>query len=510
MREERELPPGWASASLLEVAPSTRVKILPDREPGSRFIGMDAVEAHTMRLLGTVDSSCMKSAAVLFEPGDVLYGRLRPYLNKVFAPDFRGLASAEFIPLTPVEGVAARFILYRLNSSEFVRFSSRLDEGDRPRVSYEQIGGFLFGVPPSPEQNRIVEALDSYLTRLDAAEQALRRAQANLKRYRASVLKAAVEGRLVPTEAELARQEGREYEPASVLLLRILAERKLRWEKAERAKMKAKGIALKDDRWKAKYEEPAAPDVSGLAELPEGWCWATVDQLAQSMRNGLSTAPHETAGVRILRISAVRPLSVNLGDVRFLPPPATLYESFNIADGDLLFTRYNGNPALVGVCGVVSGLTTRTVYPDKLIRVRLIEPLVQPHFIEIAVNTASSRRHLELLTRTTAGQLGISGTDLKNMPVPLAPLEEQVRISECCQRLLTQGSASRTGIGDSLARIARLRQSILKWAFEGRLVDQDPNDEPAAALLARIRAARAGEAVAAGGTARGRPQKVRA
>ena len=90
---------------------------------------------------------------------------------------------------------------------------------------------------------------------------ALRRAQANLKRYRASVLKDACEGRLVPTEAELARSEGREYEPADVLLERILAERRARWESQEKRR--------------GKYKEPSAPDTSALPELPEGWVWAT-------------------------------------------------------------------------------------------------------------------------------------------------------------------------------------------------------------------------------------------
>ena len=92
----------------------------------------------------------------------------------------------------------------------------------------------------------------------------LERVQRNLKRYRASVLKAAVEGRLVPTEAELARAEGRDYEPASVLLERILAERRRRWQEAG---------------GRGKYQEPVAPDTTDLPELPEGWCWATMDQV---------------------------------------------------------------------------------------------------------------------------------------------------------------------------------------------------------------------------------------
>ena len=105
---------------------------------------------------------------------------------------------------------------------------------------------------------------------------ALRRAQTNLKRYRASVLKDACEGRLVPTEAELALSEGREYEPAAVLLERLLAERRARWESQERRR--------------GKYREPPAPDTSALPQLPEGWAWATVEQLSE-IQGGIQKQP---------------------------------------------------------------------------------------------------------------------------------------------------------------------------------------------------------------------------
>ena len=115
-------------------------------------------------------------------------------------------------------------------------------------------------LPPLPEQRRIVAEIEKQFTRLDASVAALKRTQANLKRYRASVLKAACEGTLVPTEAELARAEGRDYEPADRLLDRILAERRARWES--------------QDKRRGQYKEPAAPDTSDLPELPEGWVWA--------------------------------------------------------------------------------------------------------------------------------------------------------------------------------------------------------------------------------------------
>ena len=117
---------------------------------------------------------------------------------------------------------------------------------------------------PLAEQHRIVAEIETQFTRLDASVSALRRAQANLKRYRASVLKDACEGRLVPTESELSRTEGRDYEAAAVLLERILAERRARWESQETRR--------------GKYKEPSAPDASDLPELPEGWLWSAIGQ----------------------------------------------------------------------------------------------------------------------------------------------------------------------------------------------------------------------------------------
>lgn len=138
----------------------------------------------------------MRSSAARFDPGDVLYGRLRPYLNKVVRPDFEGLCSAEFIVFPDTPTLRSRFLQYRLNAADFVHFASHLNAGDRPRVDFEQLGDFELDVPPPAIQDAIASRLDELFTDLDAGVAALQRAKAKLKRYRASVLKAAVEGRL--------------------------------------------------------------------------------------------------------------------------------------------------------------------------------------------------------------------------------------------------------------------------------------------------------------------------
>ena len=356
------------------------------------------------------------------------------------------------------------------------------------RFRYEGRGTTISGVtkrqlrelpvllPPLAEQHRIVAEIETQFTRLDASVAALRRAQANLKRYRASVLKTACEGALVPTEAELACSEGRDYEPAGVLLERILAERRARWESREKRR--------------GKYEEPSAPDASGLPELPEGWVWANLEQLVAVLKNGYSKRPEGDTGTPILRISAVRPMSVDLEDVRWVSNAETLTD-FLIQPGDLLFTRYNGNPSLVGVCGVVPEVERDTLHPDKLIRASLVTPSTLPNFVQLVVNVGVSREFLSRRVRTTAGQSGISGTDLKAMPVLLPPLAEQRRIVAEVERRLSVIQQAEATVEASLTRAERLRQSILKQAFSGKLVPQDPDDEPASALLERIRSERA-------------------
>src|SRR5262249_6128537 len=159
---------------------------------------------------------------------------------------------------------------------------------------------------------RVVAAIDSYFSRLDDATATLDRVLKNLARYRAAVLKAAVEGRLVPTESGLAREEGREFEPASVLLERILVERRRRWEDAELARLNAKGQAPTGDLWKEKYEDPVRPDADVLGALPNGWCWASLDQIAE-IKGGLAKGKRRPGNETLSEVPYLRVANVQRG-----------------------------------------------------------------------------------------------------------------------------------------------------------------------------------------------------
>jgi len=365
-------------------------------------------------------------------------------------------------------GISNRFLLHQLNATDYAPFVSGTT---RLKLPQGQMRLIPLRIAPQREQERVVVALEEHLSRIEAGVLALERVKKELARYRASVLKAACEGRLVPTEAALARAEGRCYEAASDVLARILAERLARWD------------------GKIGYADPTAPDSGSLPPLPEGWVWASLDQVLLSLRNGVSAVPRETSGVAILRISAVRALRVDLTDRRFLAGPAASYEGYVLEAGDVLFTRYNGSRDLVGVCACLPTPNGPLIYPDKIIRVRVQRELVA-QFIAMAANVNASRAHIEKRIRTTAGQSGISGGDLRSMPVPLPPVAEQQRIVAEVERRLSIADEIAATVDSALARAARLRQSILKRAFEGKLVPQDPSDEPASVLLARIRAER--------------------
>lgn len=382
----------------------------------------------------------------------------------------------------PAKGLSRGFIEHslRYNISQVLRHA----KGDIPGLSRDHILSHITAFAPLNEQRRIVAKIEELFSDLDAGMAALERAKANLKRYRAAVLKAAVEGKLT---AEW-RTKNSKAEPASKLLERILVERRKKWEADQLAKFAAAGKEPPKN-WKAKYVEPTPPDTTDLPGLPDGWCWTKLDQLLVYLRNGYFQSPAGAEeGTPILRINAVRPMRVDLTEVRFLDKINSDVTDYFVENGDLLFTRYNGSLDLLGVAGMVRDCTDKVLHPDKLIRVRLGADQPLPAFVEIASNVGASRRHMAGRARTTAGQTGISGPDVKEMPIPLPPIEEQQQIVIEAEQRLSVIAVAEQQIEANLLRAARLRQSILKRAFEGKLVPQDPNDDPATKLLDRIRA----------------------
>ncbi|MBL8739052.1 MAG: hypothetical protein JNL12_21680 [Planctomycetes bacterium] len=339
-------------------------------------------------------------------------------------------------------------------------------------------------VAPLQEQRQVVAAIDAHFSRLDAATATLERVQRNLERYRASVLKAAVEGRLVPTEAELAKKEGRSYEPASVLLKRILAERRRRWEEAELTKLKAKGKPPTDDRWKAKYEEPAAPDTTDLPELPEGWCWASMDQLGIISGGLTKNAQREKLAKQrpYLRVANVYADELRLDEIKRIGVTEDEAERAELLADDLLVVEGNGSVDQIGRVALWNGSVPGCVHQNHIIKVRFAGATLPKWSLTWMLST-SGRGHIERAASSTSGLHTLSLSKIASLPVPVPPEAEQLRVRSELDRMLSGMANLHGSAAHGRRRVQRLRQSILKWAFEGRLVDQPPGAAPTTALV---------------------------
>jgi type I restriction enzyme, S subunit len=385
-----------------------------------------------------------------------------------------------------------RYIAYALQSPQLTHQFDQMRLGTAvPRLNLAHVRDLMILVAPLPEQHRIVDAIETQFTRLDSAIASLERVKANLKRYRASVLKAAVEGKLVPTEAHLAKEEGRDYEPASVLLDRILIERRKRWEKAELEKMKTKGKVPKDDKWKKKYKEPVAPDTEGLPDLPEGWCWGRVDMIGK-VQLGRQRSPKNHVGPDMrpyLRVANVFEDRIDTQDIMEMNFSPKEYDRFKLESGDILLNE-GQSLELIGRPAIYRGEVPGACFTNTLVRFRTVLPF-NSEFPFIVFRSYMRNGRFQKIAKITTNIAHLGAGRFSELEFPIPPSDEQFRIVEKLKRQLSIVDDLEKKTEKKRKQCSRLRQSILKWAFEGKLVDQDPNDEPASVLLERIKAEQA-------------------
>ena len=320
---------------------------------------------------------------------------------------------------------------------------------------------------------------------LNAGIDTLQRCQEKLARYRASVLKAAVEGDLTAAW----RKEHPDVEPASKLLQRILAGRRQRWEQEQLRSFSEKGKTLPKN-WKAKYKEPVAPEADNLPALPTGWTWATLDQLAAPEHRAMTDGPfgsnlktsHYTAdGPRVIRLQ-------NVGDGEFVDAEAHISH-----DHFQALKKYEAKPGDIIFASLGDSLPRCCVLPDHLgpaivkadcVRFRP-SALVSTTCINHFVNASPTRQRAKRLIHGV-GRPRLNLRSLRTVAIPVAPPEEQCALAETIRNQLAGIRSVESALANELSRARRLRQSILHRAFTGNLLPQDPSDEPASKLLERI------------------------
>lgn len=481
--DDGDFPAAWASASLEQVCVSIADgdhQPPPQVERGVPFLVIGNIRDGRIDFSGTrfVSESYFGSLGKSRLPsrGDVLYSVTGSFGIPVLVTTDQPFCVQRHIAiLKPAPQMFFGYLARALGTAAVFRQASNAATGTAQKtVGLKHLRKFTLPVAPLPEQHRIVEAIESYFFRLDDAVATLDRVQRNLKRYRAAVLKAAVEGRLMPTEAELARAEGRDYEPASVLLERILAERRRRWHEAGS---------------RGGYREPVAPDTKDLPELPEGWCWSTADTVADlkgGITKGQKRKPADALRqVPYLRVANVQRGRLDLSVMKKILATEAEIDELRLYPGDVLFNE-GGDRDKLGRGWVWNGELPECIHQNHVFRARILTHDLHPKFLSWYGNTSGQQYFFEQGKQTT-NLASINLTKLRGLPVPIPPLVEQSRIVAEVERLLSLVEEAELLARVSVRRCARLRQSILKWAFEGRLADQDPSDEPVSVLLERIR-----------------------
>lgn len=351
----------------------------------------------------------------------------------------------------------------------------------------------LVPLPPVSEQSRIVAKLEELLSDLDAGMAELKAAQRKLQQYRQSLLKAAVEGALTADWREARRQQGTPTETGAQILARILTERRARWEARQLAKFKEQGKAPPKD-WQKKYPEPVEPDTTDLPALPEGWVWASIDQSSLG-ENAITDGPfgsnlksehYQESGPRVIRLQ-------NIGDGIFLDAHAHISEQHfadltkhSVETGDVIVAMLG--EILPRACLVPGGVSPAIVKADCA-RVRINASLIKPELV-VAQLISKPVRNIVMKFVKGIGRPRINLGHVRAIPIAVPPSNEQAAIKAELLRADLSIEQQLQAIELSLRQSNAQRQIILRAAFAGQLVSQDPNDEPASLLLGRIQTER--------------------
>ncbi|MCU1714256.1 restriction endonuclease subunit S [Xanthomonas hortorum pv. pelargonii] len=397
------------------------------------LLELEDIERDSSHILAyeTVGKRKPQSAKNSFHAGDMLYGKLRPYLNKVVRADRNGYSSSEIIAIKPNQ-LDGGYLFHYLKSPRFRDYVQAVTHGVRmPRLGTEQAKTAPFLLPPLAEQKRIAQKLDTLLAQVDTLKARIDAIPALLKRFIQSVLTSAA-------TCELTSE----------------------WRATQ-------GL---DD-----------PVPTKLGEL-----------IRTGPQNGLyKPSSAYGSGTKIVRIDGF--YSGELRDwhsFRSLQLDAREEQVWALKVGDILINRVNSIEYL-GKCALVRSLPGPTVFESNMMRIAVDERVIEPEFLMRALSAEIGRARLIANAKHAVNQASINQRDVKACSILVPTLSEQTEIVRRVEQLFAYADQLETKVATAQQRINTMTQSLLAKAFRGELVPQDPSDEPASVLLERIRNQRA-------------------
>lgn len=469
-----ELPAGWSSLTLAELGLPNTAKIDPAASPNVAFDLWSVPNfPHGPEVLNGASIGSTKQEV---RDGDVLVCKINPRINRVEVvrpiSSNPQVASTEWIVVRS-PACSPDYLRHAFTGPVFRERIGRTVAGvggSLTRARPGEVADIDIPVAPLAEQRRIVAKLDELRARSQKARAALDEVPALLKKLKQSVLAAAFRGDL--TAEWRAAQAPGSVEPASVLLERIRAERRARWEQANPKK---------------KYEAPEPVDTDGLPELPDGWCWASIRELSDLITKG--TTPTSVglsftdSGVRFVKVESLSDGRIAHGQCAYIDIGA---------DAVLRRSRLEANDVLVSIAGTLGRVAV--VHPVDLPAntnqavaiARLVDPTLARWVSRAIVHRVKSGALRDQARGAALQNLNLQQIGELAIPIPACGEGELILVA--VERAFAALATLATDAEILLSDATSLDQAILAKAFRGELVPQDPTDEPAEQLLARIQA----------------------
>ena len=375
-------------------------------------------------------------ARKIVDIGDILYSTVRPYLHNMCIVDrpfsHQPIASTGFAALTCHTGFYNEFLFYYLMSPDFDAYANDTDNAKGvayPAINDNKLYQALIPVPPEAEQKKIVEKIkkvlpyvDTYRTSYSESE-SLNNAFPN--RLKKSILQEAVQGKLVPQDPN--------DEPAFVLLERIRAEKEqlIKAGKIKRDKHESVIFRRDNSHYEKRGSEEVCIDDELPFDIPENWCWSRLSTLCKSISDGDHQPPPQVpSGIPFVVISNVSSGKIDLSNTRFVSHDyyENLHESRIPCRDDILFT-------VTGSYGIVIPVDTEDAFCFQR-HIALLKPLqITTEFLSTWLNTPIVYEQCKHCATGTA-QKTVGLNSLKNILIPIPPINEQVRILEQLEEVL--------------------------------------------------------------------------
>jgi type I restriction enzyme S subunit len=454
------LPNGWVETSLKDIVTYKKGRkpknTIPEEKEGYiPYLLIDEMEGKPIRCYTDDDKIpiAQKNDVLIVWDGSI--GKT--------ATGLQGAIGSTIAALTPVV-IPEHFLEYFLKTAKpFIEQTSR--GTGLQHINPKTFWPLSFPLPPLNEQKRIVAKLDAIMPRIEVVKERLEKVPRILKRFRQSVLSAAVTGKLT----EQWRGEHPEVESAEVLVKSLF---KKRLEKCSTPGQKQKIDSL--------YKETETEDDNNI---PESWRFTFLSKICESFQYGTSAKSDKEGKVVVLRMGNLQNGKIDWSELAYTSDDKEI-EKYLLEKNTVLFNRTN-SPELVGKTSIYNG-DRKAIFAGYLIRINSYSDVLDSHYLNFALNTGYAREFCHREKTDGVSQSNINAQKLAHFELPLPPLEEQKEIVRQVDKLFALADKVEEHYKKAKAKVDNLSQSVLAKAFRGELVPQDPNDEPAEKLLERI------------------------